>query len=49
MARVSPYHSTNTNDPPVYHDDSQCPRGKKILPKNKKSGTGGYPKCKDCR
>lgn len=33
----------------VYHDQSECPAGKRIKPEQKTSGTAGRPKCKDCQ
>jgi hypothetical protein len=48
MARVTPFHSKAPNDPKVYHDDSECTEGNNIEPENKVSGTGGYPRCKNC-
>jgi hypothetical protein len=49
MARVNPYHSTNISDPHVYHDDSNCPVGKQIPPRNRASGTNGYRRCQRCQ
>jgi hypothetical protein len=49
MARVAPYHSSNPKDPDVYHDDDQCPTGKQIPTHNKRSGTNGYRRCKQCK
>lgn len=48
MAKVSPYHSTNSNDPDVYHDHDDCPTGQQIPTKNWKSGTGGNRRCEQC-
>lgn len=48
MAKVAPYHSPESTDPDVYHDYDNCPTGQRILPQNKKPGTGGYPRCKHC-
>lgn len=41
---VSAYHSSNRSDPDVYHDHNDCPTGEQIPPRNKVSGTGGYPR-----
>lgn len=49
MAKVPPYHSKAPNDPKVYHDDGGCTEGNNIEAKNKVSGTGGYPRCKNCK
>jgi len=32
----------------VHHDHDDCPDGKRILPKNKQSGTGNFPRCDAC-
>jgi hypothetical protein len=49
MARVEPFHSKAPNDPKVYHDDSECTEGNNIEPENIVKGTGGYPRCKNCK
>lgn len=46
--KVSAYHSSNQSDPDVYHDHSDCPTGQQIPSYNKVSGTGGFPRCKQC-
>jgi hypothetical protein len=50
--KVLPYHTDSPEDPPehrnVYHDHNDCPDGKRILPKNRKSGTANRPRCKAC-
>jgi hypothetical protein len=51
MAKCSPYHTTTEEKPEqrdVYHDHSDCPDGKRILPENRVSGTGNRPRCKEC-
>ncbi len=48
MAQTSPWHSTAPNDPKVHHDNTDCREGDNIQPENRKSGTGGHPKCKHC-
>lgn len=47
--KVSAYHSSNTSDPDVHHDHNDCPTGQQIPAHNKVSGTGGFPRCKQCR
>lgn len=47
--KVSPYHSSNSSDPDVYHDQDNCPSGQQIPSANRLSGTGGYSKCKHCQ
>lgn len=49
MAKVSPFHSTSSEDKEVYHDDSECPYGQRIKPENRASGNGGRPKCSYCK
>lgn len=53
MAKVSPYHTTSAEYPPthrdVYHDHSDCHYGKAILAKDRVSGTGNRPRCKECQ
>lgn len=46
--KVSSYHSSNNSDPDVYHDHDNCPTGQQIPSYNKLSGTGGFPRCKQC-
>lgn len=46
MAKVSPFHSVKQN---VYHDDSTCTEGNNIEKENLRQGTGGKPKCKNCK
>ena len=46
--KVAAYHSSNPSDPDVYHDYDDCPAGQQIPSWNKRSGTGGYPRCKRC-
>ncbi|MGK2954513.1 MAG: hypothetical protein ACSLFI_02425 [Solirubrobacterales bacterium] len=48
MAKVSAYYSINPSDPDVYHDHDDCPTGKQIPAANKRSGTNGYRRCKQC-
>ena len=48
MAKAAAYHTELPEYPPehrdVYYDHDDC---KKILPKHRKSGTGGKPRCKE--
>jgi hypothetical protein len=52
MAKIAPYHTTSieysTEERNVYHDQSECPDGKRIKPEHKASGTAGRPRCKEC-
>jgi hypothetical protein len=48
MAKVAPFHSAAPNDPKVYHDNNRCTEGNNIEPRNKRSGTEGYPKGQHC-
>lgn len=45
----APYHSSNPSDPDVHHDYSDCPNGQQIPAANRRSGTGGYPRCANCK
>ena len=50
MAKVPAFHTSNEEDhkrSPVWHDNDQCPEGKKILPKDKEYGQKGN-KCLKC-
>jgi len=53
MAKVSPFYSVNEADKPaderVYHDQSGCGPGSEIKPGDRRSGTGGYRRCQDCK
>lgn len=46
--KVASYYSVNPSDPDVYHDHNNCVSGKRIPQQNRRSGTGGYPRCKHC-
>ena len=49
MAKVYPFHSSNPADPDVWHDESICPPGRQIPPRNRVPGKGsGNRKCKKC-
>ncbi len=47
--KVSTYHSSNQSDPDVHHDHNDCPTGQQIPAHNKVNGTGGFPRCQQCR
>ena len=51
--KVNPYHTTTPETAygqrNVYHDNNQCSDGKRILAANRVSGTGGRPKCDECK
>lgn len=46
MAKVAAFHSTEPNCT-VFHDNDACDDGKKL--KTKTPGTGGKPRCADCK
>ncbi len=52
MSKVSPFHTDSPEYPPehrnVYHNDSDCPDGKRIKPWHRKPGEGNRPLCKEC-
>lgn len=48
MAKVSPFHSKLPGTK-VHHDNSSCTEGNNIEKENRKSGTGGLPKCDHCK
>ncbi len=45
MPKVSPWHSKETI---YFHDNDQCPEGRKIPPKDRLAGTGGKSQCVHC-
>ena len=45
--RTSPWYSIKTRD--VYHDDTNCTTGNNIESENRREGTGGLPKCAECK
>jgi hypothetical protein len=51
--KVSPFYSVNEikklPTSRVYHDESACPPGRDIPPVERRSGTGGYRLCEDCK
>ena len=40
MARVAPFHSSNIDDPDVYHECSNCGPGQAIPTRNNVNGKG---------
>jgi hypothetical protein len=54
VVKVAPYYTiTPESGEPrhrdVYHDHDNCSDGQRILPKHKVRGTGGLPKCDECK
>ena len=49
MSKVSPWHSVKDSDPKVYHDNTDCNTGNNIESENRRAGTDGRPKCKECK
>jgi hypothetical protein len=51
--KVPPYHTSSihytSEERNVYHNDNQCPAGKRIKPEHKTAGTANRPLCKDCQ
>jgi hypothetical protein len=48
MAKVAPFHSTEAEHRPVYHDDDRCEEGRRIPSRQRREGDGGRPKCSVC-
>jgi hypothetical protein len=46
--KVNPYYSSNLSDPDVHHTHSDCPTGSQIPAANKRFGTNGYRRCRQC-
>ena len=46
--KISPWYSIKIQDRNVYHDNDKCTEGNNIEAKNRRSGTGGRPKCDHC-
>ena len=44
--KVSPWHSAKGS---VYHDNTDCNTGNNIEAENRREGTGGLPKCDECK
>lgn len=52
MTKVAPYHTVVPEyggERNVYHDQIECPAGKRIKPEHKTSGKAGRPKWQDCQ
>jgi hypothetical protein len=49
LSKVPTFHTTEPEDPEVYHDDDECPYGKNIKSEHRAYGTGGRDKCSWCR
>lgn len=49
MARVAPFHSKRESDRKVYHDDDTCTEGNNVETYNRVPGTGGRPRCQNCK
>lgn len=45
MTRTAAFHSIKQA---VHHDNTSCTEGNNIERENKRSGTGGKPKCSHC-
>lgn len=45
--RTQPWYSIKAMD--VHHDNTSCTEGNNIERQNRRSGTGGLPKCGHCR
>lgn len=48
MAKVNPFHSKRVGTE-VHHDNDKCTEGNNIESYNRVPGTGGHPKCKNCK
>jgi len=52
MTIIQSFYSLNEIDKPenkrVYHFNDSCGPGREILQNERRYGTGGYRKCKDC-
>jgi len=52
MAKVNPFHTNSKEYAPshheVYHDEDNCPDGKRIKPEHREDGTGGKRRCLEC-
>jgi hypothetical protein len=53
MPKVAEFYSINEKDKPqekrVHHKNSACPPGRDIPQHERRSGTGGYRLCNDCK
>jgi hypothetical protein len=48
MAKVHPWYSIRQRDSNVYHDNDQCPKGRLIEEKFRKSGRRCRQQCPEC-
>jgi hypothetical protein len=48
MAQTHPWHSIRSNDKSVYHDNDQCPVGRAIEDKYRKTGHRCRKRCPTC-
>lgn len=46
MPQKSPWHSVKQE---VHHDNTNCDTGNNIETENLRTGTGGKPKCSECK
>lgn len=46
--KTDPWHSAIESDRRVYHDNTSCTEGNNIESKNRRTGTGGRPRCEHC-
>lgn len=44
--KISPFHSIKSD---VHHDNTSCKTGNNIESENLRQGTGGKPKCSECK
>ena len=44
----NPYYSIDDHDSKIYHTYSDCPTGKKVLIRNRRTGTNNWPRCDAC-
>jgi len=51
MSKKAPWHSKLDEGKPWgrHHDETECNLGNNIEKENVRSGTGGLPKCSDCK
>lgn len=50
MSKCAAYYTIADDDnDKCYHDDNECPSGKKIKDENKRSGTGNRKLCEICK
>jgi hypothetical protein len=48
MARIPPWYSIRQQDGNVYHDDNQCPLGREIEEKYRRTGHRCRVRCRAC-